>query len=291
MDRVLKEVAEGFSNNQERVCKKIKELVGLEAAVALVSMQGVSNTSQQEIDFVANLISTFGPYKITSYKRFPKHLELEALVDGAYKLRVHPQFKVRQPDTTRTPRSKDWSVDLVIELIAFIDKQEHQIGIVGFEYDGHVSHYVQDGVREAYVRDAGILQEQGFNPVRVSPEGWRANPKHYVKSLGKYISRSIVKFEKIQADTASEINRGLPDNDYLYEAPEPCILCIGKGKFGGDDCPCCKGMGSLSRNHNKAINLEDYEDNSCPKCIGGSLKCKLCKGSGILSREKMLEIN
>ncbi|EMC0409337.1 hypothetical protein VBP81_003364 [Vibrio fluvialis] len=59
MKKVLKDVANGFSQHQQRVYKNIKDLTGPDAAIALVSMQGVSNTSQQEITFVANLIAPF----------------------------------------------------------------------------------------------------------------------------------------------------------------------------------------------------------------------------------------
>lgn len=290
MKKVLNEVANTFSKNQNRVFNKIKGTVGSEVAVALVSMQGVGNTSQQEIDFVAKLIAPFTPFKITDYTVSPKHLKLEATVENRYKLLVHPQYTVRQPDTSRTNRSKNWSVDLVLELITTIGDQEYQIGIVGFEYDGHSDHYIESGVLKGYVRDAGILQEKGFNPVRVSSTGWKANPKHYVKALQKYVRRKIIEFEKIQS---ASIHEALPyevDEDF-YEPPVTCALCNGKGKFGGDDCPCCRGMGSLSKYHNDQIDLEEYENNKCPKCTGGSSRCKACKGSGGLSREKMLELN
>lgn len=291
MDQKFDDVIKGFSNKQQRVYKKIQGILGSDVAAALVSMQGVSNTSQQEIDFVANLISSFAPYQIVSYKRVPTSLVLEAVVNRTYKLRVYPQYSVRQPDTCRTSRSKNWFVDVVLELFATINNIEHQIGIVGYEYDGHIGHYVQDGVRDAYVRDAGILQEKGFNPVRVSPEGWKANPTHYIKSLEKHIQRSIIKFERIQSNTAFSLKNKFTGVDEIYEAPVTCALCNGAGKFGGNDCPCCKGMGSLSRHRNEAINLEKYEVNACPKCIGGSTRCKACKGTGKLSREEMLAIN
>ncbi|EMC0409336.1 hypothetical protein VBP81_003363 [Vibrio fluvialis] len=212
------------------------------------------------------------------------------MVESKYKLRVYPQYTVKQPDTSRSPQSKNWSVDLVLELIAFIQSEEHQIGIVGYEYDGHVSHYVQDGVREAYVRDAGIFQEKSFNPIRVSPEGWKKNPKHYIKSLEKYIRRSIIKFENIQSASVHEAMQYHVEEDF-YQAPVTCALCNGKGKFGGDDCPCCKGMGSLSEYNNDLIDLEKFEVNSCPKCKGGSSRCKVCNGSGTLTREQMLGLN
>ncbi|KAF7764857.1 hypothetical protein PCIT_b0945 [Pseudoalteromonas citrea] len=290
MKKILDEVAESFSNNQQRVFRNIKDSVGSEVAIALVSMQGVSNTSQQEIDFVANLIAPFSPFKIKSYIVSPKSLELEAVVENSYKLRVLPQYTVRQPDTSRTNRSKNWSVDLVLELFTEIGDREYQIGIVGFEYDGHSDHYLESGVKKAYIRDAGILQEKGFNPVRVSPSGWKNNPQHYVKALKKFVRRKIIEFEKIQSASIKEALPYEVDDDF-YESPVTCVLCNGKGKFGGDDCPPCRGMGSLSRYNNDQIDLEEYESNKCPKCTSGSSRCKACKGSGELSREQMLDLN
>lgn len=290
MNYDLARIAGKFSNKQQRLYNKISGLVGSDVAIALVSMQGVNSTSQQEIVFVANLIGDFSPFFIASYTESPRSLILEAEIQGRYRLRIYPQYTVRQPDTCRTNRSKPWSVDLVLELLVEVNNVRHQIGIVGYEYDGHVSHYVQDGVRESYKRDAGIMQEAGFNPVRISPEGWKSNPKHYVESLRKYIRRSILKFESIQASISKAALSQEKDDDF-YEAPVTCALCNGKCKFGGVDCPCCRGMGSLSKFENDSIDIEQYESNACPKCRSGSLNCSACRGSGVLSREKMLEID
>lgn len=290
MNYDLARIAEKFSNKQQLVYKKIRNLVGSDAAIALVSMQGVSSTSQQEIVFIANLIGDFSPFSIASYTNSPRTLILEAEVQNRYQLRIFPQYTVRQPDTCRTNRSKPWSVDLVLELLVEVNNMQHQIGIVGYEYDGHVSHYVQDGVRESYKRDAGIMQEAGFNPIRISPEGWKSNPRHYVESLKKYIRRSILKFESIQANTHKTALSQEEEDEDIYEAPVTCALCNGKSKFGGLDCPCCRGMGSLSKYENDSIDLEEFESNACPKCTSRSSSCHACRGSGVLTREQMLEI-
>lgn len=291
MKHNLEKIAANFSKKQKLIYEKINAIVGSEVAIALISMQGVSSTSQQEIVFVANLISEFAPFKISSFSESPRALTLEAKVQGRYRLLVYPQYTVIQPDTCRTNRSKPWSVDVVLELFAEINGIEHQIGIVGYEYDGHVSHYVQNGVLESYKRDAGVMQEVGFNPVRVSPDSWKSNPKHYIESLKKYIRRSILKFEKIQSNTIKAALNQNGDYDDLYEAPVTCKLCNGRGKFGGQDCEPCRGMGSLSKYENDSIYLDKFEINTCPECRNGATSCDACHGTGTLSREQMLALN
>lgn len=291
MKLILEKIESKFSNKQQRIHSKVQKILGWQVSVALVSMQGFRGTSQEEIKFISELISDYQPLSIRHYSESPKSLIIEGVFAGAYPVYIYPQYEVCQPDSFRNTKGKNWSVDVVLKLYTKIGDEPHQIAIIGYEYDGHISHYVQDEVRKAYVRDAGILQAEGFNPVRISPEGWRSNPDHYKKSLSKFFNRKALEIGAIQAKTIRHaVASNADESEVLYTLVVTCPLCNGKCRFGRDECPVCNGMGSIIESKVSFLDLMQYENNRCPDCGYGAVGCKTCHEKGVLSRQQMLEL-
>lgn len=287
MDSLFNDIVEKFTKSQKRLYKKLQHLVGEDTSIRLIELLNRTSTSQNEILFIATLISRYRPFTVISS---PSSLTLKADVEKGYEIYVYFQYEVRQPDTTRNTNSKKWSVDLVIKLIVNNCYLNTEVATIGYEFDGHPQHSLQNGVISDKIRDAGIMQEEGFNPIRVPLEAWNTNPLHFKKCLDKFIDRSILKFEQLFYKNYEHQESCSDSKEINYEIPLNCLLCNGKGKFGGRDCPECNGMGALSKAKNKKIDLSKYDRNLCPECSSASQKCKICNGKEFLTREDMLAI-
>ncbi|WP_217534937.1 hypothetical protein [Vibrio metschnikovii] len=210
LESQLKKIKDNFSNKQTVVYKKIEPLVGDIVAIALISMQGVAGTSQQEIKFVAELISELENLKVVNFENAPRSLELSSDYGAGYEVRIIPQFKVIKPETSPKPNGQPWSVDLVIELYKEFDHDTRVLlGRVAYEYDGHDSHYTESNIIKAHHRDAGTLQQEGFNPVRISPNQWKTNSVHYKNSLTKYLNKLVTNANRLSvASVENYVIRG-----------------------------------------------------------------------------------
>ncbi|EPM1550476.1 hypothetical protein L4O92_001414, partial [Pseudomonas aeruginosa] len=73
IDVSLKKIEKNFSNKQNKLLQKIEKLIGREASIGLISLQGSDQTSQAEIEVIAVLIAQFQPIKISSFQETPRH--------------------------------------------------------------------------------------------------------------------------------------------------------------------------------------------------------------------------
>lgn len=283
---VFESIKNKFSGKQKKFFEKIEKIIDYRVAIVLTSQQGVSGTSRAEIEFVVNLIKGFKPLSVDEFELKPRRLVIVGRI-GLYKVKIYPQFPVAQPEYHDEKMRYNWSVDVVTELYACVGGVFECISIVGYEYDGHISHFVESTVKKTYIRDAIIFGEKGFNPIRVYPEQVKNNPEAFGKALLKHFNKEINKFEKLQLNTIN-ISQALPFLD--VENLEPlsllvtCPLCNGRCSLAGTECPVCRGLGSIKKSIAKNINLEEYDEISCPKC-NGNLDCVFCKGNGKIRRD------
>jgi hypothetical protein len=278
----LYEIKRKFSNRQRRLHEKLKAVIGDFPSIALISLQGVSQTSQKEMEVIAELIKQFIPLKLEKYVELPRKLILSGEGPKKHSVLISPQFKIKNSN----PRSPSWSVDLVIELFRSVGVESIKIGALGIEYDGHPSHYVESGVQKAYKRDMHIATTEGIQLIRISPSDWDDDPSQYTKAIKKYCDRKILDAENIQKATVRLIQNFLPPTGGELVR---CPVCEGLCSLAGDFCPFCKGLGSVKRMAAENVRIEDFHSLECHKCLLNSSKCKLCLGSGSVSLARAID--
>lgn len=272
----LYEVKRKFSRRQSRLHEKLKAVIGDLPSIALISLQGESQTSQKEMEVIAELVKQFVPLKIEEYVESPRKLILSGKGAKKHSVLISPQFKIKNSN----PKAPSWSVDLVIELFRSVGVESIKIGALGIEYDGHPSHYVETGVQKAYKRDMHIAATEGIQLIRISPSDWDDNPGQYSKAIKKYFDRKIFDAENIQKATVRLIQNLLPPSGGELVK---CPICEGLFSLAGDFCPFCKGVGSVKRMAAENVRIEDFHSFDCHKCSLSSSKCELCLGSGSVS--------
>ena len=279
--KTLTKIQDGFSNKQKKLFDKIQLLIGEEASIALISLQGVERTSQAEIEVIANLISQFKPIKIINFIDSPRQIILSGQVPTkGHIVKIIPQYKVKNIN----PKSQPWAIDVVFKLYRDIGDRSVEIATIGVEYDGHPSHYVESKIKSTYKRDIGIVSETGIQSIRIYPELWRKDPDFIKKAINKYFKRQIKTTEKVQVNTIKALNE-TPRN--LVQCP----ICNGEYSLAGEFCPLCKGQGMIHSEYAKNIDFSEYDDYSCPNCEGTRATCLICLGSGWINRDKALEWN
>lgn len=279
---VLDEVKKGFSNKQRKIFGQINLLVGRDAAIGLISLQGVERTSQAEIKVIANLICQFTPLEIVVFNKSPRRVVLSGKFAKGHSVQIIPQYKVENLNTKAQP----WAIDLVIELHRSIGSEFVKIAAIGVEYDGYPSHYIESKIKSTYQRDIGIVYKNGILPIRISPESWKKDPYIIKKAIKKYFEHQIKIIEEVQSRTMRAVKNCIAVNDDILTT---CVVCNGRCTLAGDECPVCNGMGSIKRLVSERVDLSDYESFTCPSCRQASLDCFTCHGSGVISREKALE--
>ncbi|MCV4285659.1 hypothetical protein [Pseudomonas capsici] len=278
----LYEIKRKFSRRQSRLHEKLKAVIGDLPSIALISLQGESQTSHKEIEVIAELVKQFVPLKLEKYVESPRKLILSGQGARKHSVIISPQFKIKNSN----PKAPSWSVDLVIELFRSVGVESIKIGALGIEYDGHPSHYLETGIQKAYKRDMHIAVTEGIQLIRISPSDWDDDPSQYSKAIKKYCDRKIFDAEYIQKATVRLIQNFLPPTGgELVECP----VCEGLCSLAGDFCPFCKGVGSVKRMAAENVRIEDFHSLECHKCSLISLKCKLCLGSGSVSLAKAID--
>lgn len=288
----LNKLQNSFSNNQKKLFSKICPLIGREASIALISLQGVEKASQAEIEVIANLIAQFKPIKIMDLQETPRRVTLSGKYTDNYSIRMVPQYKVANAKT----RAQPWAVDLVIELYLLTGEECVKISSIGIEYDGYPAHYVESNIKATYLRDSCILGEEGISFIRISPDLWKKDPEVFKKAIRKYLSRQVKTVEKVQYHTKNECIRSMGAK-YVYEAKVrllcyvECPICEGACFLPDEPCPICGGYGKVTKNVADNIDYLEYERFSCPTCKSKiSKRCHKCGGSGTISRENAIKL-
>ncbi len=288
LDEKLDDLERNFSNNQKRLFKRIEPITNRRVAISLISLQGVGNTSQSEIEVISNLISQFNPLNILSFQESPQQISFSGRFSKGHIVHIEPQYKIEN----RNPKAQPWAIDLVLKLYRKIGQDMVEIAVIGVEYDGHISHYVESKIKGTYKRDAAIISDKGIQSLRISPELWRGDAEDLKKAIKKYFEHQIRKIEKVQLSTlnAQVLISSISKFQTEDLSTTTCPICNGRCYLAREECPACKGMGSIKKHVAKAINLSDYDNLTCPDCRGITLDCDTCKGLGTISREKALEL-
>jgi hypothetical protein len=283
---ILKKIKNGFSKNQVKFFEKIQPLIGENASIGLVSLQGIERTSRKEIEVIANLISQFSPIEIVTFDLNPRRIILSGKASKGHSVKIIPQYKIKNVN----PHAQDWAIDLVIELYRTIGSDTIKIASIGIEYDGHISHYVESKVKRTYKRDVEIVSREGVFSIRISPESWKENPGTIKKAIKKFFENQIKVIDNVQTSTINTLNllEEVDDLDDINLVTCTCPICLGRGKLAGDDCSVCKGMGSVKEKEAKYIDLENHDRFTCPDCNSITLDCFTCNDTGYLNREKAL---
>lgn len=277
-----------FSKKKKKLCDKIKPLVGADAAVALVNLQGYGEASYAEIEMIAQLVSGFAPFVILEFSLSPKKVVLQGCGPAGHVVRVYPQYEVEQPFSEDGKRNSAWAIDVVVKLYRSIFGELVYLDALGYEYDGHSSHFLESGIKKAYDRDFNIHTEEGFSLIRIYPQSWKARSYNYKRGLHKFFERVILKTETIQRKTLERV--GLANlvslGDDLYDPIITCPLCNGRCKIGPDECVICRGMGSIAKTKSDSLDLSEYDEMPCP--CSSQTECRFCKGTGVALRESLL---
>lgn len=216
----LREVEQDFSNNQRKQLERLAPELGRDIAVALVGMQG--RTSRAEIDVIAEIIRPFKPFRIHSYRAQPRKIVLEGFGPEGHIIRIHPQYAILQPEILSTsPKQQYWWVDLAVELHRKFKNDLVRIAVVGFEYDGHDAHYLESKIKKSYVRDVGIMYQEGFQPMHIAPEHWKKHPNLYIDTMIRYFYRRIWEVQALDLHVLKKM--------YLEQVDAPEFVVIGSG--------------------------------------------------------------
>ncbi len=276
-----------FTGNELNLFKKIEKRLGRDVACCLVSLKHFEMTSIKEIEVISQLIEQFKPLSVSAFIDNPPNAR-KVLISGRmekhHKIEILPQLKVKNP----FPKGRQWSIDLTIKLYRLIGRQYVEIGAVGIEYDGDNSHYLESGVKKAYLRDSHIATEN-IQIIRISPDAWDADSNYFKKTIKKFFENKIKFAEKIQSHTIKSIKGS--SKSLSASAFNKCPICIGEGVLASEFCPACSGVGKIPKG--KVVNPDEYEEFDCPECKQLSLpksSCRTCVGTGCISREKALEI-
>jgi len=265
-DEQLKFLQTSFSNKQHKLLKEIIPLVGLAAATALVSLQGVERASQAEINVIAHIISQFNPITVDFFQYSPRRISLKGQYPNNHTILITPQYKV----DNRNANSPPWAIDLVIDLLILIANKTIKIATIGIEYDGHIAHYVESEVKRSYIRNAHILSVEGVPLIRISPESWKKEPEFFKKCIRKYLRHTLNIAQNVRSQTTIELQK-ISNNlrhskqidEALYDAV--CPVCEGETFLGTDYCKACDGLGRLSGSAAKNIDLSDHQAFACPQ--------------------------
>ncbi|HCF2356998.1 TPA: zinc finger-like domain-containing protein [Pseudomonas aeruginosa] len=287
IDVSLKKIEKNFSNKQNKLLQKIEKLIGREASIGLISLQGSDQTSQAEIEVIAVLIAQFQPIKISSFQETPRHITLEGYLDSGHPLTISPQYKVKNT----SPNSQPWAVDLVLHLNRIIGQDTIRVSSLGIEYDGYPSHYIESNIKKTYLRDTAIASESGIQSIRISPESWKRDPDFFKKAIRKYFNHSIKTVDQIQLSTLK-----VTKEPYLKRCTDDigdqrlikCPLCNGRGELARSECPICRGMCSITESVARIIDISEYDEFPCPNCQG--INCSTCRGVEVITREKALSL-
>ncbi|MFH4371216.1 hypothetical protein [Vibrio alginolyticus] len=283
----LKTHFDRFSANELDLCKEIEKTLGKDVSRCLVSLKHFEQTSLKEIEVISFLIEQFKPLIIEEFIDSPRENRSVLIVGKMkvhHKVEIIPQLRVENP----FPKGRVWSIDLTIKLFRFIGEQYVEIGAVGIEYDGDSSHYLESGVKRAYLRDSHIATEN-IHIIRISPDAWKKDKGYFKKTIKKYFENKIHRTEEIQLLTVKSLN-----NEHSKSKPSgssDCPVCVGGGYLALDFCPVCGGLGKVECG--QSINLDDYESIECPECQKLSYlnsSCRTCIGAGYISRDKAIEI-
>ncbi len=281
----LKKIEKNFSNKQNKLLQKIEKLIGREASIGLISLQGSEQTSQAEIEVIANLITQFQPIKISEFQETPRHITLEGHLDNWHPLTISPQYKIQNT----SPNSQPWAIDLALHLNRIIGQDTIRVSSLGIEYDGYPSHYIESNIKKTYLRDTAISSESGIQSIRISPESWKRDPDFFKKAIKKYFNHSIKTVDQIQLSTikaTKESDLKRYTNDIEDQRLTKCIVCNGRGELAGSECPICRGMCSILESTARKIDISEYDKFPCPSCKG--INCSACRGSGVITREKAI---
>ncbi|EGQ8609183.1 hypothetical protein GNT15_24405 [Vibrio parahaemolyticus] len=278
----LEQIRKSFSNKQKKLLERIEPITNRQVATSLISLQGVEKTSQAEIDVIANLISQFKPLEIIDLQDSPRHIILRGHMSQGHYVYIEPQYKVLNTN----PKAQPWAIDLVLKLYRTIGNDLVEIASIGVEYDGHISHYVESKIKSTYKRDAAIICKNGIQSLRISPELWKNNSEDIKKAIKKYFEHQIKVIENVQLSTINTLSYSQDDSFSQITCP----VCNGNCRLAGEQCPVCKGMGSIKQSDADELDLTEYEEFTCPDCRGVSLDCTTCGDSGSISREKALEL-
>ncbi|ADC63996.1 hypothetical protein [Allochromatium vinosum] len=266
----LDAIATKFSKNQNRLLDKIQHLTGKEVAIALVGMQGVKNTSQAEIEVVANIISIFDTLTVENIEESPRSVVINGTYLKSYVVEIIPQYL-----------SHKYSIDLV--MVLYLSGRTVRIASLGVEYDGHDAHYIEHKIKKSYRRDSEILGSSGIPLIKLSPEQ-KDNLAETKKNIRKYFKHKIKEYEAIKTHTLSKCIR---DNRICTERlTYVCLVCEGLGSLANVFCSECDGVG---RTNNVNIDLTKHECFDCPDCkLTKARSCRTCLGRGWLDREKAI---
>jgi hypothetical protein len=230
----LTDVQIGFSNKQKKLFDRINLLVGREAAIGLISLQGVERTSQAEIEVIAFLISQFTPLDIAVFNTSPREVVFSGEFTEGHTVQIIPQYKVKNVIAKAQP----CAIDLVIELHRLIGSEVVKIATIGVEYDGYPLHYVETKIKKTYQRDIGIASKSGVFSIRISPEAWKKDSYAIKKAIKEYFEHQIRIIEEVQVSTINAAKLCVTANDSSDDnSLTTCVICNGKCKLAGDDCP------------------------------------------------------
>lgn len=282
----LDKIQKSLSNKQKKLFDGISPLIGSEASIGLISLQGVERTSQAEIEVIAKLITQFSPIKIEEFIASPRYITLGGQGTKGHYVKIFPQYKVKNINT----KAQSWAIDLVLELHRAIGSDLVCIASIGVEYDGHPAHYVESNIKNTYQRDIGIVSESGIFSIRISPEKWKKDESVFKKAIKKYFEHQVKIIENVQSRTintftAFEKNKNLNIKKFVQ-----CPVCNGNRSLANDFCPVCQGMGSVTPKLANKVNISEYEQFACPDCNGYNSMCITCLGFGFIDRDKAIKI-
>lgn len=286
-EKEIKRLESALNSKKKNALKKITPLVGREIAILLVSIP--HSVSPKELEVVATLIGSFESLRVYQHSNLPYHVVVEGQTADGYLVRFTPQYRIAQPIKENGKQNPPWCVDLLVQLFAEVNGREIRVAALGYEYDGHDSHYVETGVKNAYIRDWNILLIEDVKIVRISPVSWSDSSWSYVAGLKKFFKRRIDDLREVQVETVKSL---FVDSDLAFvnvddDVVVTCKVCNGRCKLASMECPGCNGMGSLPKSKLKNFDMSSYDRIPCPEC-SGAIECRACRGSGITSRDVLL---
>lgn len=286
---------------KEKLYNAIKDFLPSEIAMALAESSGAG--SEDEIRFLVGLVCEFKSIAFHSYGNGRNGVNISAKYaeDDFYKdysLRFSFQHKVKNA----APKSQDWRVDVAVFVYANYPIEGQVIGGVAFEYDGHPLHYVESKIKSQMVRDVHILEKEGLQVRRVSPEGVKSDPGLYKKTIRKCLRRCI-DTHKITVDATIRKHLATsPATDQGYSAENQrtlanniyrlidCPACKTQRDSTLISCDLCKGHGSVLKSETRrggAFNLFTVPCLAC--CTGTAItNCRHCGGSRTMDNVKAL---
>lgn len=218
-DAFLSDIKKNFSNNQKKQLEKLIPLIGEEAAISLI---GIPKGSKTETEVVAHIISDFKPFEIFSFRPTPRKVVLQGVFqNNNYIVRIHPQYYITQPAIISGSKEQYWEMDLAIELHKKFNNDFIRIATFGFEYDGHIGHYVESEIKKNYLRNAGIMYQEGFMPIHIAPEHWKKYQDFYKETMMKHFYKRIEEVEMMQSYRVKEM--------YLQQIDTPELIIVGEG--------------------------------------------------------------